>query len=53
MILIRYAMRGFEFGEELLGASALALLGLFQSLADAFADVGAGCNIEQPLIGSS
>ena len=52
MILIRYAMRGFEFREELPGVAALSLLGLLQSLADAFVSVGAGRDIEQPLIRS-
>ena len=45
-------MRGFEFREELLGVATLSSLGLLQSLADAFASVGAGCDIEQPLISS-
>jgi len=43
-------MRGFEFREELVGVAALSSLGLLQALADAFASVGAGCDIEQPLI---
>jgi hypothetical protein len=52
MILIRYAMRGFECCEELLGVAALSLLGLLNALADAFVSVGAGCDIEQSLIRS-
>src|ERR1700722_15561889 len=51
MSLTRYAMRGFEFGEELFGVPALPVPGLFQALADAFASVGAGGDIEQALIG--
>jgi hypothetical protein len=41
MILIRYAMLGFEFREKLLGIAALALLGLLRALADASVNVGA------------
>jgi hypothetical protein len=50
MIFIRYAMRGFEIREELLGVAALSLLGLLQALSDAFVSVGAGRDIEEPLI---
>src|SRR5579872_3901498 len=53
MILTRHAMRGFEFGEELFHVTALALLCLFKALADAFASVGLGCDVEQALIGPS
>jgi hypothetical protein len=45
-------MSGFEFGEELLGIATLSTAGLLQTLANSFASVGAGCNIEQSLIGS-
>jgi hypothetical protein len=50
MILIRYAMRGFELGEELLSVATFALLNLIESLSDALVSVGAGRNVEQALI---
>ena len=43
-------MRGFEFGEKLLRVASASSLGLLQSLANSFAGVGAGGDIEQPLI---
>src|ERR1035437_2248016 len=52
MILTRYSMRGFEFGEKLLSVAPSSLPGLQQSLANPFASVGAGGDVEQPLIGS-
>src|ERR1035438_2158313 len=52
MILTRYSMRGFEFREELLNVAPLPKPGLVQALPDSFASVGAGCDVEQPLIGS-
>src|ERR1019366_288628 len=52
MILTRYSMRGFEFGEELLRVAPLSKPGLVQALANSLASVGAGRDVEQPLIGS-
>src|ERR1039458_1550758 len=52
MVLTRYAVCGFEFGEEFLGVAPLSSLGLLQALADAFSSIGAGSDIEQALIGS-
>jgi hypothetical protein len=51
MILTRYAMRGFEFGEELLGVAPLTLLGLFETLANALACVGESGDIQETLVG--
>src|SRR5580698_7222238 len=50
MILTRYAMRGFEFGEEFLDVAALAPLCLAEALADARGGVGAGGDVEESLI---
>ena len=49
IILTRYAMRGFEFGKEFLHVSTFALLILYQALANAFASVGEGGDVEQQL----
>src|ERR1039457_4985904 len=46
-------MGRFEFGKELLGIASVSLPGLLKALADAFTSIGAGCNVEQSLIGSS
>src|SRR5580658_3912763 len=51
VILTRYAMRGFEFGEEFLDVAAFATLCLDQALADALAGIGAGGEVEEALIG--
>lgn len=51
--LTRYAMGGFEVGEEFLGIASLPLSGLFESLANSFASIGAGGNIEQSLVGAA
>ena len=51
MISIRYAMSGFELGEELLGIPALTSRRLFKALPDAFARVCTRGDIQQTLIG--
>jgi hypothetical protein len=43
-------MRGFEFGKEFLHVSTFALLGFFEALANAFASVGKGGDVEESLI---
>ena len=50
IILTRYGMRRFEFGKEFLHVSTFALLSLFEALANAFASVGEGGDVEEPLI---
>jgi hypothetical protein len=43
-------MRGFEFGKEFLHVWTFALLILFEALANAFASICEGGDIEEPLI---
>jgi len=42
-------MRGFEFGKEFFHVSTFPLLILFEALANAFASVGEGGDVEQQL----
>src|ERR1039457_8918 len=51
MILTRYPMSSFEFGEEFLDVLPFSLSGILQALADALAGVGASRDVEQALIG--
>jgi hypothetical protein len=51
MISTRYAMCGFEPGEELFRVSSLSCLRLLQPLPDPFAGISAGGDIEQALTG--
>src|SRR5689334_6326696 len=51
MILTRYAMRGFELGEEFLRVPSLPCFRLLQPLPDAFAGISARRNVKQALIG--
>src|SRR6266849_3391492 len=50
VILTRYAMRGFEFRKEFLHVLILSSLSLFQALANAFASVGEGGDVEESMI---
>jgi hypothetical protein len=50
MILTRYVMSGFELGEELFGGTAFAEPRFFQSLTDPFIDIGAGGDVQEPLV---
>src|SRR6266567_5309793 len=50
VISTRYAVRGFEFGEELPDVPTLALLGLFEALTYALASVGTCGDVEEALI---
>jgi hypothetical protein len=47
--LTRYAMPRFEFVEELAGRTSLTLPGVFQTLPDAFLDVGSCGTVEEAL----
>src|SRR5260370_5776212 len=51
MVLTRYAMFLAHLLEELSGWTSFALAKLFQSLADAFAGVGFGGEVEEALVG--
>jgi hypothetical protein len=50
VMLTRYAMRGFEFAEELLRRPGSSLAGVFQSLTDAFSRVSLRGDIKQALV---
>ena len=44
--LARYAVSSFELGEKLLGVTSASPPGLFESLANSFARIGAGGDVE-------
>src|ERR1700723_2892150 len=51
VILTRYAMRGFEFGKEILDVAAFAPLCLAEALANALTGIAAGSEVKEALIG--
>lgn len=47
------AMSSFELSKKLSCRTKFSFLGVFEALADSFLCIGAGVNVEQPLIGFS